>query len=64
MTVLELPGPPERYLTKRQVAERLGFSIRWVEDQVQRRELPAHTIGGQRRFLWSEIEAWIRRRDH
>ena len=53
----------EPYLTKRQVAERLGFSVRWLEQQVSQAGLPAHMIGGQRRFLWSEVRDWIERRD-
>ena len=61
MTVHELGVEP--YLTKRQVAERLGFSVRWLESQVSRGGLPAHTIGGQRRFLWSEVQAWIKHRE-
>ena len=53
----------EPYLTKRQVAARLGFSVRWIEVQIAQSGLPAHTIGGQRRFLWSEIQGWISRRE-
>lgn len=53
----------EPYLTKRQVAALLGFSVRWLEQQVSQSGLPAHTIGGQRRFLWSEVQDWIRDRE-
>jgi excisionase family DNA binding protein len=64
MTIHALhPEDWEPYLTKRQVAQRLGFSVRWLEQQVAQAELPAHMIGGQRRFLWSEIQSWIERRE-
>ncbi len=53
----------EPYLTKRQVAERLGFSERWVDLKRRDEGLPAHRIGGQPRFLWSEVRDWIQQRD-
>jgi excisionase family DNA binding protein len=49
----------EPYLTKRQVAERLAVGVRTLERMVATTDLPAHRVGGQRRFLWSEIVAWI-----
>jgi excisionase family DNA binding protein len=61
-------GTPERgaavvdfepYLTKRQVAERLAVGVRTLERMVATTSLPAHRVGGQRRFLWSEVVAWV-----
>lgn len=49
----------ERYLSKRDVAERLGFSVRSVERMIAERGLPSKLIGGQRRLLWSEVVAWV-----
>jgi excisionase family DNA binding protein len=49
----------EPYLTKRQVAERLAVGVRTLERMVATTNLPAHRVGGQRRFLWSEVVAWI-----
>jgi excisionase family DNA binding protein len=49
----------EAYLTKRQVAERLAVGVRTLERMVATEGLPSHRVGGQRRFLWSEIVAWI-----
>lgn len=49
----------EPELTKRQLSERLGFSTRWVELRV-REGMPCSSIkGNQRRFLLSEVEAWL-----
>jgi excisionase family DNA binding protein len=49
----------EPYLTKRQVAERLAVGVRTLERMVATHDLPAHRVGGQRRFLWSEVVAWV-----
>ena len=49
----------EPYLTKRQVAERLSVGVRTLERMIATTDLPAHRVGGQRRFLWSEVVAWI-----
>jgi hypothetical protein len=49
----------EPELSKRQLAERLGFSTCWVELRV-REGMPTSSIkGNQRRFLLSEVEAWL-----
>jgi excisionase family DNA binding protein len=49
----------EPYLTKRQVAARLAVGVRTLERMVATADLPAHRVGAQRRFLWSEVVAWI-----
>lgn len=57
--VLKFPAPViEPWLSKRQVADYLGRSTRWVELRV-REGLPSKMIGGRRGFKLSEIEAWI-----
>jgi hypothetical protein len=48
----------EPWLSKRQLADRLGFSTRWVELRV-RDGMPSYTHGNQRRFLLSEVEEWL-----
>ena len=55
---------PEGYIDKRRVAERLGMSVRWVEGQIARPDnpMPSYLIGGKRKFLWSEVEAWATQR--
>lgn len=50
----------EPELSKRQVAQRFGFSTRWVELRV-REGMPSRMRGSQRRFLLSECEAWLAR---
>lgn len=52
----------EPWVSKRQVADYLGRSTRWVELRV-REGLPSKMIGGRRGFRLSEVEAWIDGRD-
>lgn len=54
----------EAFLTKRQTADLLGFSVRWLDQKVADERLPAHMIGGQRRFLWSEVVQWVKTREN
>ena len=49
----------ERWLSKREVAEHYGFSVRWVEIQIGQ-GMPSRLIGGQRRLRLSEVDAWLR----
>lgn len=57
-----LPLRPGRepWLSKRQLAEHLGFSERWVELKV-RAGMPHSRFGGRLRFQVSEVEAWLQR---
>lgn len=49
----------EPELSKRQLAERLGYSTRWVELRVNE-GMPTSSIkGNQRRFLFSAVENWL-----
>jgi len=49
----------EPELSKRQLAEGLGYSTRWVELRV-REGMPTSSMkGNQRRFRLSEIEGWL-----
>jgi len=58
--VLQFPASVavEPWLSKRQIANYLGRSTRWVELRV-REGLPSKMIGGRRGFRLSEVEAWI-----
>ncbi len=47
----------EGFLTKREVAELLGRSVRTIEDWMQRRIIPFYRVGRAVRFRWSEIQA-------
>jgi predicted DNA-binding transcriptional regulator AlpA len=63
-SVVPFPGAAlrEPWLSKRQIADYLGRSTRWVELRV-REGLPSKMIGGRRGFKLSEVEAWIDRRN-
>ena len=49
----------EPFLTKRQVAQKLQVSTRTV----QRLNLPHMKIGGQNRYIWSEVIAALKTGD-
>jgi excisionase family DNA binding protein len=63
MTVIPFPRRRdwEPWLSKRQLAVRLGYSTRWVELRV-RDGMPSRMVGAQRRFRMSEVESWLERR--
>ena len=59
--VTQLSLASEHLVTKRQLAEHLGRSTRWVELRV-REGMPSEaptTRYPQRRFRLSEVEAWL-----
>jgi hypothetical protein len=49
---------PERWWSKRELARHYGFSVRWVESMLGR-GMPSRLIGGQRRFLLSQVDPWL-----
>jgi hypothetical protein len=53
--------PPERWVTKRQLADHLSVTPRWIELQ-QSLGLPRLSTGGMSRYRISEVEAWLRER--
>ena len=60
-TITQLSLAVEHLVTKRQLAEHLGRSTRWVELRV-REGMPSEpptTRFPQRRFRLSEVEAWL-----
>lgn len=48
----------EPYLTTKQLAEALHYSERWVTMWVAK-GMPRRQIGGNNRFLLSEVVAWF-----
>jgi excisionase family DNA binding protein len=55
-------GTPERYLTRQQLAEVMGVSVKTI-DRMVRDGMPSETWGlRSRRFLASRALAWARRR--
>ena len=58
---------PERYITAREVAERVGLSPYTIVNYYKEGILPGRRLPGKMhpiRFLWSEVEAaWMQRAD-
>lgn len=52
--------PPTEWLTKPQVAERLGVSVRTVDTYRADHDLPFVKRAGIVRFDGAEVEAWLR----
>jgi hypothetical protein len=48
-------------VTKRQLAAHLGYSTRWIEQQVKA-GMPYQRWGGRLRFQVSAVEAWLKER--
>jgi excisionase family DNA binding protein len=46
-------------LTAKHVSERLGVHPNYVYALATSGQLPSYLIGGNRRFRWHEIEAWL-----
>lgn len=53
--------PPEPWVTKRQLADHLSVTPRWIELQ-HPRGLPHLATGGMSRYRISEVETWLRER--
>ncbi len=51
----------EPEVSKRQLADRLGYTTRWVELRV-REGMPSRMVGAQRRFRASDVEHWLKER--
>jgi excisionase family DNA binding protein len=55
----DAPAPVEAFIKKRDVAKRLGKTVRTVDNWMQRGILPYYKIGRSIEFKWSEIEAHL-----
>jgi len=54
------PGQvPDRYLTAKQVAEKLGVSTSWILRKAKSGIAPHIRIGGVIRFSQRDVEAWV-----
>ena len=49
----------DRFMTARQVADRLGVSVSWLYDRARRGLIPSYKMGQFRRFRWEEIVQWM-----
>jgi excisionase family DNA binding protein len=52
-----VPGEP--YITKRDVAQRVGKTVRTVDGWMKRGLLPYYKIGHTVAFKWSEVEGHL-----
>ena len=59
LTSDEAPHSIEKFLTASQLAEILGVHENYVYEHAASGEMPSIKFGGNRRFRWSEIEAWL-----
>lgn len=50
------------WLTKKQTAWHLGYSVRWVDLMVAE-GMPCERIGTRLRFRIADVEAWLAERD-
>jgi excisionase family DNA binding protein len=50
---------PERLLTAKELATQLNVHPNYVYGLATSGELPSFRIGGNRRFRWSDVEAWL-----
>jgi predicted DNA-binding transcriptional regulator AlpA len=51
-------NPGERFITKTELAAHLGFSRRWIDQQLAA-GLPHYRIGGSVRFQLSSATSWL-----
>jgi excisionase family DNA binding protein len=59
-----LPATDARWMTKRELAEHLRVSTRWIEKKQKHDGLRSYLVGGVRRYRLDEIEAWIEMRSN
>ncbi len=62
MSVVAASFPGEPFIDKSQAAARLGVTTRTIDVWTKEHGFPYHQVVGRRRYLWSEILAWIERR--
>ena len=49
----------EKLLSPGEVAERLGVAVSWIYVKAEQGAIPSRKVGRYRKFLWSEIAAWL-----
>jgi excisionase family DNA binding protein len=61
--LVDFAGGGERYLSREETAERLNIGLTTL-DKLVKEGLDSHTWGLRtRKFLWSEVQRWLRERD-
>jgi hypothetical protein len=62
--LIQFEGGGERYLSRRELADRLGIGLTSL-DKLVSEGMTSHTWGLRtRKFLWSEVQRWLRERDN
>jgi hypothetical protein len=60
--LIQFEGGGERYLSRRELADRLGIGLTSL-DKLVKLGMPSHDWGLRtRKFLWSEVQRWERER--
>lgn len=60
-----MTGQDQRYLTKVELAERLGVTRRVVEEMMRRRMIPYLSLGYRTvRFFWPAVERALAKFEH
>jgi excisionase family DNA binding protein len=49
----------ERLLTARELADTLAVHPNYIYSLAAAGEIPSYRIGGNRRFLWREVQTWL-----
>jgi len=55
------PPPVEGYITKKELAARLGKDMRTVNNWMRYNQLPHYKVGRTVLFKWSEVERFFER---
>jgi excisionase family DNA binding protein len=52
----------EKYLTRKEVAARFGVDVRTIDNWRDKYKMPHYCVGGQVRFVGSEVDEWMKTR--
>jgi excisionase family DNA binding protein len=62
--ILVVGQPPkpagEKYLTRKEVAARFNVDVRTIDNWRVKYQMPHYCMGGQVRFVESEVDAWAK----
>ena len=65
MALATLHRPPESSLVNsKEVARRLGVSLRWIHERTRLGEIPCYRFGTALRFDLAEVSAWLTKFHH
>jgi excisionase family DNA binding protein len=62
--IIDVGQPPkpggEELLTRKEVAARFGVDVRTIDNWRRRYRMPHYRIGGQVRFVGSQVDTWMK----